>query len=102
MDDNEQIGFHSEEHHSLYRTSNINQLTLIYKIKIGWTRSENGRRQESFQNFIGLATKKTIGIPRHRWEDKDRIDNKKQISVRETGLIGLRMRIIREHVRMQN
>ena len=43
-----------------------------------------------------LIGKRTLGIPRHRWEDNIRMDIKKSDSVRGTGLIQVRIGIIKE------
>ena len=40
--------------------------------------------------------KKPLGRPRHRWEENIRIDLKEIISIREIGLIRLRIGIIGE------
>ena len=67
-------------------------LNIAHRILVYGARMEEGRT--TFNILTGTPTeKRPLGRPRRRWEDNIRIYLKQ---IRESGLIRLRIRIIRE------
>ena len=59
---------------SLYRSPNIVRV-IVQKTEMGRSCSQNGRRQECFQNFSSyVCRKEALRRPRHRWKDNIRMD----------------------------
>ena len=82
----------------MYRSPNI--VRVINSRRLRWAghvaRMEEGKI--AFKIFTGKPTgKRPLGRPRRRWEDNIRIDLKEigSLSIREIGLIRLRIGIIR-------
>ena len=66
---------HNEEHHSLYRSTNI--VRVLKHRRLRWAghvaRMEEGR--SAFKILTGIPSgKRPLGRPRRRWEDNIRMD----------------------------
>ena len=90
MENGECRTFHNEELHSLYRSPNINR--VIKSKRLRWT-GKVARMEEEDRSVFKILTgkptgKRSLGGPRHRWENNIEIDFK-EIGMKARNWVGL-------------